>query len=202
MQMLPIAFACFHCRQMVERDEQLTALQTASTFECQGCALVETFCKQHTQPRPIIIYMLVLPLPLQTLCVLLACYRQYLNEEQVWSGLVVEVTQRLEEKLGHKQRRLMRGWWIISPWDFLRLLLVPMRLLAGLAYNWKARRTDVVLRCILPSVLVLLVVGACMGFGIWELQQQAKAKAGSAVAVKLDPNTASEELPVSVSIAC
>lgn len=46
---------------------------------------------------------------------------------------MVEVTQRLEEKLGHKQRQLMRGWWIVSPWDFLWLLLVPMRLMAAFA---------------------------------------------------------------------
>ncbi|WIA39860.1 hypothetical protein OEZ86_013307 [Tetradesmus obliquus] len=58
---------------------------------------------------------------------------QYLNEEQVWSGLVVEVTQRLEEKLGSKQRRLMRHWWVASPWAWLRLLLTPMRLLAVVA---------------------------------------------------------------------
>lgn len=86
---------------------------------------------------------------------------------------MVEVTQRLEEKLGHKQRRVMRGWWIISPWDFLRLLLVPMRLLAAFAYNWKTRRPDVILRCFLPVLLVLAVVGVCMGVGIWQLQQKA-----------------------------
>lgn len=120
-----------------------------------------------------------LPMLLLLPLVAVLCYiwpgvcRQYLNEEQVWSGLVVEVTQRLEEKLGSKQRRLMRYWWVVSPWAWLCLLLTPMRLLAGMAYNWKTRRLQLLLRCLLPLLLVLAVVAVCMGVGIRELQVQA-----------------------------
>lgn len=91
----------------------------------------------------------------------------------MWSGLVVEVTQRLEDKLGSKQRRLMRHWWVVSPWAWLCLLLTPMRLLAGAAYNWRTRRLQLLLRCLLPLLLVLAVVAVCMGVGIRELKVQA-----------------------------
>lgn len=94
--------------------------------------------------------------------------RQYLTEEQVWSGLVVEVTQQLEEKLGRKQRRSMRQWWVFSPGQFL-LLFTPMRLLAAMTYNWRMRPLAMVLRCFLPLLLVLLAVGLGIGFGISEL---------------------------------
>ena len=95
---------------------------------------------------------------------------QYLNEEQVWGGLVVEVTQRLEEKLGTQQRRLMRGWWVlVDPWRWLQLLLTPMRMCTAFAYNLKVRRWEVMLRCILPLLLVLAAVATGVGIGIQEL---------------------------------
>jgi hypothetical protein len=100
-----------------------------------------------------------------------------LNEEQVWSGLVFEVTQRLEEKLGFKHRRLMGQWWAGKPWHFRRLKYTPMRLWAAMVYNWRTRTCDMVLRCILPLLLVLVVVAVSMGVGISELRKLADAAA-------------------------
>lgn len=110
--------------------------------------------------------------------------RQYLNEEQVWSGLVFEVTQRLEEKLGLKHRCLMGQWWVGRPWRFLWLVCTDMRFCAATAYNWRTRRCDMVLRCFLPLLLVLALVGVSMGVGIWELQQQEAAARNATISIR------------------
>jgi hypothetical protein len=116
--------------------------------------------------------------------------RQYLTQAEVWSGLVVEITQRLEDKLSYKQRRAMQKWFTPSeaPGAFLRLCCTPMQLCTAFAYNWHTRRCALLLRCILPLLLVLLIVVACTAVGIWEINaqherrvtQQAAAAAASA----------------------
>lgn len=100
-------------------------------------------------------------------------FRQYLTQTEVWSGLVVEVTQRLEDKLSSKQRGLMRNWFRCCsfPGAWLRLCLTPMQLCTAFQYNRRTRCCQVLLRCILPLVLVLAIVAACMYAGVWELQK-------------------------------
>jgi len=65
----------------------------------------------------------------------ITCSRQYLNEEQVWGGLIVEVTQRLEEKLGWEERLRMMTWWRSAVLR-LRLLLVPQNMEVALKFSW------------------------------------------------------------------
>lgn len=70
---------------------------------------------------------------------------------------MVEVTQRLEDKLSAKHRGRMRSWF--KPLKFraawLKLCCTPMQLFTAFQYNWRTRAFDVVLRCLLPLLLVL-----------------------------------------------
>lgn len=132
--------------------------------------------------------------PLSLVC------RQYLNEEQVWSGLVFEVTQRLEEKLGLKHRCLMGQWWVDRPWRFLRLVCTDMRLWAAMAYNWRTRTCDMVLRCILPLLLVLAVVAVSMGVGIWEVQKQETAAHNATMSIR-PTNTTNGTLSTNTAVS-
>jgi len=116
-----------------------------------------------------------------------ATCRQYLTQTEVWSGLVVEVTQRLEEKLTFTQRSHMRQWFGSRALDWVQLWCKPMRMCLAFSYNWRTRRGDLIMRCFLPLLVALVLVGVGMGVGIWELTKQSKgpprsqtpAKAGS-----------------------
>jgi len=180
-------------------------------------------------------------------CCVTATHRQYLTQAEVWSGLVVEVTQRLEDQLTSKQRSNMRQWSqlrslldssqaqpsgsaLSSQPRAARLaalarrlrdvahalgssaavqwvqLWTPMQLSLAFAYNWRTRRCDLILRCFLPLLLVLAIVGVCMGVGIWELKEQARtaqaSRPGSAPTPAKVNETASEwsKQPVSITV--
>jgi hypothetical protein len=110
--------------------------------------------------------------------------RQYLAQAEVWSGLVVEITQRLEDKLSYKQRRAMQTWFTprSAPWAYLRLCCTPMQLCTAFAYNWQTRRCGVLLRCVLPLLLVLAIVVVCTVVGIWEINAQHDRRVAAAAA--------------------
>lgn len=82
---------------------------------------------------------------------------------------MVEVTQRIEEKLSYQQRCLMRPWWsnVWSHW--LALTFTPMAQCTALAYNWRTRKSAMILRCFLPVCAVLVLTGVLMWVGISEL---------------------------------
>lgn len=82
--------------------------------------------------------------------------REYLNEEQVWSGLIVEVVKRLEEKLGSENRALMRSWWRSCRWAIK--LRLNLRWLLAWQYNWQQRRAVMCITWLLPILLAACIL--------------------------------------------
>jgi hypothetical protein len=80
--------------------------------------------------------------------------RQYLNETEVWAGLVVEVVRQLEQQLGWWQRR-----WL------------------ALRFHWRKSRMLLLLRLVLPLFAVLAVVATVMAYGIAKLNEHSTATA-------------------------
>jgi uncharacterized membrane protein YcjF (UPF0283 family) len=122
----------------------------------------------------------------------------------VWSGLVVEITQRLEDKLSYKQRRAMQKWFTprSAPWAYLRLCCTSMQLCTAFVYNWRTHHCALLLRCIFPLLLVLAIVVVCTVVGIWEInaQQQMRvdaqqAAAAAAIATSASAPSASPQPP-------
>lgn len=94
----------------------------------------------------------------------------------MWGGLVVEVTQRLEDKLSRHHRQAMLSWWNFDWWLWLKLLLKPMKQCAAVQYNWRTRKWDLLLRVLLPLTVMLAVVGILAGYGISGLAAQKSSK--------------------------
>jgi hypothetical protein len=80
--------------------------------------------------------------------------RQYLNETEVWAGLVVEVVKQLEQQLSWGQRRLI-----------------------ALRFHWQKNWLLLVLRLLLPTVAVLAVLAALMAYGIAKLNKHSGSDA-------------------------
>jgi hypothetical protein len=78
----------------------------------------------------------------------------------------------------------MRSWFPCSSnfGSWLYLCLTPMQLCTAFKYNLCTRGCQVLLRCILPLLLVLAIVAACMYAGIWELQRQHEKSVAAATA--------------------
>lgn len=117
--------------------------------------------------------------------------RQYLNESEVWGGLVVEVTKSLEKSLGGGNRSMLRGWFHPWLWPSSWLLLSkPMRQWAAVRYNLRTRKLELLLRCVLPVLATLVVVGVLAWVGVAQIQRRGPvdigvAKNGTAKAVAL-----------------
>jgi hypothetical protein len=80
--------------------------------------------------------------------------RQYLNETEVWAGLVVEVVRQLEQQLSWGQRR-----WL------------------ALRFHWRKSRMQLLLRLVLPLFSVLAVLATVMAYGIAKLNEHSTGTA-------------------------
>jgi hypothetical protein len=85
---------------------------------------------------------------LQHCCFLASTTRQYLNETQVWAGLVVEVVKQLEGRLSWPQRRLL-----------------------ALRFHWRKNKLALVLRLVFPMFAVLAVLATLMAYGIVKINE-------------------------------
>jgi hypothetical protein len=99
--------------------------------------------------------------------------REYLNEEQVWSGLIVEVIKRLEERLGPEHRASMRGWW--RSWQWAIKLRLNLRFLLAWQYNWQERCALMWIQWLLPILLAAFILLPLAVYGskqLWEMNKK------------------------------